>query len=69
MLLPGGVRINMSGNDVIINGDREGLTEVFTNIVENAIKYNKPEGIVDININEVNGSALISVADTGNWYT
>ena len=60
-----GVRINMSGNDVIINGDREGLTEVFTNIVENAIKYNKPEGIVDININEVNGSALISVADTG----
>ena len=60
-----GVRINMSGNDVIINGDREGLTEMFTNIVENAIKYNKPEGNVDININEVNGSALISVADTG----
>lgn len=59
------VRINMSGNDVIINGDREGLTEVFTNIVENAIKYNKPEGDVDININEVNDSALISVADTG----
>ncbi|HEY4619714.1 MAG TPA: sensor histidine kinase, partial [Nitrospirota bacterium] len=37
----------------------------FSNLVENAIKYNKPEGTIDINIREENGYAIISVADTG----
>ncbi len=60
-----GVRINMTGHSIAIHGDREGLTETFSNIVENAIKYNKPGGSVDININEVNGFAFVSVADTG----
>ena len=60
-----GIKINSAGNDVFINGDREGLTEVFSNIVENAIKYNKPDGTIDIHINEVNGDAIINVEDTG----
>src|SRR3989337_365248 len=60
-----GIKISSAGNDVFINGDREGLTEVFSNIVENAIKYNKPEGTIDIHINEVNGYAIINVTDTG----
>jgi len=60
-----GIKINCAGKDVFVNGDREGLTEVFSNLVENAIKYNKPEGIIDINIREENGYAIISVADTG----
>ncbi len=60
-----GIRISCTGNDVFINGDREGLTEVFSNIVDNAIKYNIPEGVININISEADGSAIIKVADTG----
>ncbi len=60
-----GVIINSACNDVFINGDREGLTEVFSNIVENAIKYNKPQGTIDIRINDINGYAVVNVADTG----
>ena len=60
-----GVKINSSCSDVYINGDREGITEVFSNIVENAIKYNKPEGIIDIHTSEVNGYAVINISDTG----
>lgn len=60
-----GIKINCAGKDIFVNGDREGLTEVFSNLVENAIKYNKPEGTIDINIREENEYAIISVADTG----
>ncbi|MCC6543485.1 MAG: HAMP domain-containing protein [Nitrospirae bacterium] len=60
-----GIKINNAVNDVFVTGDREGLAEVFSNIVENAIKYNRPEGTVDIHIKEVNGDAVIDVEDTG----
>ena len=40
------------------------LAPVF-NLVENAIKYNHPDGSVHINIKDENGFALISIKDTG----
>ncbi len=60
-----GIRITLDGKGAIIRGDREGLTEVFTNIVENAIKYNKPGGAVDISVSEFGGRAVVTVEDTG----
>ena len=35
------------------------------NLVENAIKYNHPDGSVYIDIKDENGFALISIKDTG----
>lgn len=60
-----GVVIKLNGPSVTVKGDREGLTEVFTNIVENAIKYNRPQGKVDIDISESQGGAVVVVEDTG----
>lgn len=60
-----GVVIKLNGPSVTVKGDREGLTEVFTNIVENAIKYNRPQGKVDIDISEFHGWASVIVEDTG----
>lgn len=60
-----GVVIKLNGPSVTVKGDREGLTEVFTNIVENAIKYNRPQGKVDIDISEFHGWASVVVEDTG----
>lgn len=60
-----GIRITIDGKGAVIKGDREGLTEVFTNIVENAIKYNKPDGSVDISVSESGGRAVVTVEDTG----
>ncbi len=60
-----GIRITIDGKGAVIRGDREGLTEVFTNIVENAIKYNKPDGSVDISVSEFGGRAVVTVEDTG----
>ncbi len=62
-----GVALNLKleGEAVEVRGDREGLTEVLTNIVENAIKYNKPGGRVDVAVKEDAEGAVVRVADTG----
>lgn len=46
-------------------GDPDKLNEVISNLVENAIKYNKPEGRVDLLLKEDEKSVTISVRDTG----
>ena len=60
-----GIALNLEGKGVVVKGDREGLTEVFTNIVENAIKYNRPSGEVNIDVNDYMGQAVVTVEDTG----
>lgn len=60
-----GITLNLEGKGVVVKGDREGLTEVFTNIVENAIKYNRPSGKIDIGVSDYMGQAVVSVEDTG----
>lgn len=60
-----GIKINLGGRSITIRGDREGITEVFTNIVENAIKYNSSNGSVNIELEEKQGWAVVSVQDTG----
>ncbi|MDP3791429.1 MAG: GAF domain-containing sensor histidine kinase [Candidatus Omnitrophota bacterium] len=46
-------------------GDPDKLNEVISNLVENAIKYNRPEGRVDVSLEEDERSVTISVRDTG----
>ena len=60
-----GVELKLSGPSVTIRGDREGLTEVFTNIVENAVKYNRTGGRVDISVWQDGGESVVKVSDTG----
>jgi two-component system phosphate regulon sensor histidine kinase PhoR len=50
---------------VSVLGDRERLTQVITNLVTNAIKYNDPGGKVEVGYRERPESAEIFVADTG----
>lgn len=60
-----GVITGLKGTSVTVKGDREGLMEVFTNIVENAIKYNKPNGSIDIDVSDSGNMAVVSIRDTG----
>ncbi|MFQ5736878.1 MAG: sensor histidine kinase [Thermodesulfobacteriota bacterium] len=60
-----GVETKLSGHSVTLKGDREGLMEVFTNIVENAIKYNRPNGRIEIDVSESGAGAVVVVKDTG----
>ncbi len=60
-----GIGIKLTGGSVTVRGDREGLTEVFTNIVENAIKYNRFQGSVAINVGDGQDTATVTIEDTG----
>lgn len=60
-----GITVGVRGAHVTVRGDREGITEVFTNLIENAIKYNKQGGSIDIDLREKDGFAVAEVVDTG----
>ncbi len=60
-----GVAITLERGNASVRGDREGLIEVFTNLVENAVKYNRQGGSVHITAAEEAGAAVVTVRDTG----
>ncbi len=48
-----------------VEADREELVRVFTNLVSNAIKYNKIGGRVDISAHQEGPYVAVSIKDTG----
>ncbi len=59
------VSLSVRGEDVLINGNKGILEEMIYNLVDNAIKYNKAGGRVEIFTENNADSAKISVSDTG----
>lgn len=53
------------GDEVIVNGDRDRLRQVFANLLDNAIKYTPERGQVRMTIARDGGSAVVTVTDTG----
>jgi heavy metal sensor kinase len=60
-----GVRLAADGEPAIVRGDAEQLREALSNIVANAILYNKMGGSVTVWTRQTAGAARIEVADTG----
>lgn len=50
---------------IYILADRSKLSDVLDNLISNAIKYNKKNGVVSITTKETDGMFNISVADSG----
>lgn len=48
-----------------VKGDAIGIKQVVTNLVDNAIKYNRPEGSVRVSARTDGANAIIEVRDTG----
>ena len=59
------VSLEVTGDDGVLNGVRRLLYEVIYNLCDNAIKYNKPGGKVEVAVTEQHGAVQISVSDTG----
>jgi two-component system phosphate regulon sensor histidine kinase PhoR len=57
--------IGNDGDDSSVYGDRERLKQVVVNLVENAIKYNRPDGSVTVELELLDGDAIVRVRDTG----
>ncbi len=52
-------------DNIIVNGDKEMIKEIFTNLINNAIKYNRENGNVIIKSREDENFWVIDVCDTG----
>ena len=61
-----GISINMAITEPFtIHGDHTLLLELFTNLIDNAIKYNVPQGKIDISIKKETGFIVTEIIDTG----
>ncbi|MDD7408876.1 MAG: histidine kinase dimerization/phospho-acceptor domain-containing protein [Anaerovoracaceae bacterium] len=59
------ISVTYQGKDIKVQTIPQVLDEIIYNIVENAIKYNKPGGSVTIDAGIRDGRPFLSVADTG----
>lgn len=55
----------LQGSCVYVHADRRMMEELLINLIDNAIKYNKPGGCVKVAFAEDGDYALIKVSDTG----
>lgn len=59
------VMFSLSGEHVTISGVWQILNEMVYNLCDNAIKYNRPGGTVDVSVRRDGGSVRLTVRDTG----
>ena len=59
------IKINVIGDTAEIIGVRKILDEIVYNLCDNAIKYNKDNGVVDIIISSAGDKVKLTVSDTG----
>ena len=56
-----GIRMTVSGESAVITGSRTEITELVYNLVDNAIKYNRENGNIEIDV----ADKKLTVSDTG----
>ena len=54
-----------SGPAFEVLADEQGLEQVFANLINNAIRYNKPQGRVRIDLRDEANSVIVEIRDTG----
>ncbi|MCL2867199.1 MAG: ATP-binding protein [Clostridia bacterium] len=60
-----GITMNMDLEDFLFRANRRRMYELCVNLIENAVKYNKPDGRVDISLKLKGKQALLVISDTG----
>ena len=60
-----GIKIHCELSTVDCVGDSERLAQVITNLLTNAIQYNKPGGEIRIAAQSRDGTAILTLSDTG----
>ena len=59
------ISLEIAGDDGVVNGVRRLLYEIVYNLCDNAIKYNKQGGSVNITIEQQSDEVILRVQDTG----
>ena len=59
------VENRIGGKPLCVFGDKDKIHQVFVNLIDNAIKFNKPEGKIVLSSEQSPQGVMITVADTG----
>ena len=59
------ISINRTSVPSTVRGDHDRIAQVLTNLLSNAIRYNRDGGEVKLGVAAENGHAVITVTDTG----
>lgn len=62
---PGNVKLVVQGQNAWVEGNRSMIEELLYNLCSNAIRYNKPNGRVEVLVEESEEGVLLRVSDTG----
>ena len=54
-----------SGKIINVDGDKDKLTQVFSRLIDNAVKYSKEDSKITIKIEKIDNSAVVSFIDSG----
>ena len=64
-ILLGGIVSDPEKDSPYISADRAALTEVFSNLIENAVKHNGPDTEITAEVKQQNNHLAVRIADTG----
>ena len=59
------ISLTLTGEPLTIRGVPQVVGEMIYNLCDNAVKYNKPEGSVTVDVSRVGEEAVLTVSDTG----
>jgi len=59
------IYLNLPEKEIYVKGDRLYLSELFMNILDNAIRYNRPEGMINVTVGKKDNEVFARISDTG----
>ena len=59
------VSLTLTGRDIFVLSNRGMLIELLDNLIQNAIRYNVPDGSIVVSVSKENQRAVLEVKDTG----
>lgn len=59
------IDLRFEGEEAEVVADRRDLEDILRNLIENAIRYNRPQGSVVVSVHQTDQHVVLSVKDTG----
>jgi two-component system phosphate regulon sensor histidine kinase PhoR len=61
----GAFKVELNANKTNLYGDKVHLANIFTNLIDNAIKYNLKEPVIEVRSKNLHDGILVSIKDNG----
>jgi anti-sigma regulatory factor (Ser/Thr protein kinase) len=59
------IKTEINNEPIEVYGDRQNLSQLIDNLIDNAVKYTPEHGEISIKLNRIDGNMILQVSDTG----